>query len=60
MGARTDSGNTHHSPFEPAIPSLRATFTTNMGRIHSTPPIRVRTDPLYPLVRIIQYDVKKF
>ena len=39
--------------------SLRATFPAIMNRIHSTPPIRIQTDSLYPLLRIIQYYVKR-
>ena len=55
-GTRADPGNTDHlSLLKQLPPSLWAKSLTNIGKIHSTPPIKVQTDSSKPLLQINRY-----
>ena len=57
---KIDSGNTDHLSLLNQLPlSLWAKSPTDVGKIHSTPPIKIKIDPSKPLLRINQYPISK-
>ena len=57
---RTDSENTDHlSLLNPLPSSLWAKSPTDIGKIHSAPPIKIQIDLLKPLPSINQYPMSK-
>ena len=53
-GTRADSGNTDHLSLLNQLPlSPWAKSPTDIGKFHSSPPIKIRIDPLKPLSRIL-------
>ena len=57
---KIDSGNTDHLSLLNQLPlSLWAKSPTDVGKIHSTPPIKIQIDPSKPLPRINPYPISK-